>query len=151
MIVCFSGIFAENAKKDGGTIDDLFTDEESEYTSEDYVNLRSKIEAEITDDLEEKIWPRLVKKLQKQLDILEEEGNSVIPETTYAKIANNGGVIPEGVAKKVKKRGVLIVRNTIPEATVHNYFTDLIKYLYVNNAIPSDNKVNKHEVNPLTA
>ena len=53
------------------------------------------------------------------------KGNSVIPQTTLSKIIKNNGKIPETVARKVKKRGVLIVRHTIPSETIHQWMADL--------------------------
>ncbi len=60
----------ESPKVDGGIIDDLFTDEESEYSSEEHARLHDDIE--VVEDVEEK--------LKRHLDILEKEGNSLIPK-----------------------------------------------------------------------
>jgi hypothetical protein len=42
------------------------------------------------------------------------------------------------VAQKVLKRGVLIVRKTIPEEEAKDMMADLVKYLYTNNGFPKD-------------
>jgi hypothetical protein len=85
-----------------------------------------------------KIWDKLEKRLDKELDKIRDKGNKLIPETSWEKILNNGGNIPEKVAQKVQKRGVLIVRNTIPEPEVKDMMADLVKYLYSNNGFPKD-------------
>ena len=46
----------------------------------------------------------MIHNLWLQLAIINERGNDVVPVTSYAKIAANGGRIPEGVADKVRKR-----------------------------------------------
>ncbi len=56
--------------------------------------------------------------------------------TTYDKIKNNGGRLPEGVAEKVKRRGVLVVKDTIPAEEIETMVADLLKYMYDNNAFP---------------
>jgi len=61
-----------------------------------------------------------------------------IPITSFDKIFHNGGEIPEKIAQKVRKRGVVIVRNTIPIDEISEYHSDLIKYLYNNNGFPKD-------------
>ena len=93
-----------------------------------------------------KIWEKLEKKLDKELEKIRVKGNKLIPETSWEKIMNNGGKIPEKVAQKVHKRGVLIVRNTIPESEVKDMMADLVKYLYSNNGFPKDqNQVKNHQ------
>ena len=78
------------------------------------------------------------------------KGSKIIPETTLEKIVNNGGKIPDKLAEKVRKRGVLIVRNTIPEEETKEMMADLVKYLYSNNGFPKDpNQVNQARVGKL--
>ena len=78
------------------------------------------------------------------------KGSKIIPETTLEKIVNNGGKIPDKLAEKVRKRGVLIVRNTIPEEETKEMMADLVKYLYSNNGFPKDpNQVNRARVGKL--
>ena len=51
---------------------------------------------------------------------------------------NNGGKFPDKIADKVRKRGVVVVRNTIPEEEVKEMMADLVKYLYTNNGFPKN-------------
>ena len=68
----------------------------------------------------------------------------MIPETSLEKILNNGGKIPDKIAEKVHKRGVLVVRNTIPEEEIKEMMADLVKYLYTNNGFPkNENQVTR--------
>lgn len=119
---------------EGGSINDLFTGQESEYYSDRFIELKDsfgldKIVAVST-------FNSIEKALRKQLDKIQAHGSQVIPVTHFEKIRKNGGRLPENVAKKVKKRGVLIVRNTISPELVQVWMADLVKYLWANNAFP---------------
>ena len=63
--------------------------------------------------------------LRKQLETIVKKGNTIIPQTSLSKIMKNNGRIPEVVARKVRKRGVLIVRHTIPSEQIHQWMADL--------------------------
>ena len=63
--------------------------------------------------------------LRKQLGTIVKKGNTIIPQTSLSKILKNNGRIPEAVARKVRKRGVLIVRHTIPSEQIHQWMADL--------------------------
>ena len=67
---------------------------------------------------------------------LSERGNDLIPVTTYDRIKNNGGKFPEGVADKIRKRGVVVVRDTVPADEAQQMVGDLLKYMYDNNVYP---------------
>ena len=67
---------------------------------------------------------------------LSERGSDVIPVTSFKRISNNGGRLPEGVAAKVRKTGVVIVREVIPAREIEDMMTDLLKYMYENRAFP---------------
>ena len=130
---CFSNS-QDNAEPDG-TISDLFTDEESVFASDEYVTLKDKIASEGSTLEIAEIFKKIENKLDKQIETLREKGNKVIPITTFERIQNNGGRIPEGLAEKVHKRGVLIVKNTIPREEIEVFRGDLLKYLFDNDAI----------------
>jgi len=85
-----------------------------------------------------KVWEKMEKKLDIELEKIRVEGNKLIPETSWEKIMNNGGNIPEEAALQVKKRGVLIVRNTIPEAEAKDMLADILKYLNSSDGFPED-------------
>ena len=56
--------------------------------------------------------------------------------TSFKRISNNGGRLPEGVAAKVRKMGVLVVKEVIPAKEIEDMMTDLVKYMYENTAFP---------------
>ena len=124
--------------KEGGTINDLFSSELPEYHSEEYVELKDIIQHD-QENIEE-LFKKVEKKLEKQLEIIKERGNDVIPTVSYDKIRNNGGKLPDGVADKVRKRGVLIIRNVIPKEEIEDMMTDLQKYMYKNEMYPPKDK-----------
>ena len=76
------------------------------------------------------------RRLTKHLRTLSERGSDVIPVTSFKRISNNDGRLPEGVADKVRKMGVLIVRDVIPAKEIEEMMTDLLKYMYENRAFP---------------
>ena len=71
---------------------------------------------------------------------------SSIPETTMEKILNNDGQLSERIVKKVRQKGVLIVRNTIPSNLIHEWSGDLIQYLYNNQAFPKESNQTVYQV-----
>lgn len=71
----------------GGTINDLFSNEESEFHSETYEVLKTKIEQEFPEVKEaKKYFSKVLRKLSKQLQTIEEKGNSVIPILNFERI-----------------------------------------------------------------
>ena len=74
--------------------------------------------------------------MTKHLRTLSERGSDVIPVTSFKRISNNDGRLPEGVADKVRKMGVLIIRDVIPSKEIEEMMTDLLKYMYENRAFP---------------
>ncbi len=88
------------------------------------------------------LFSRVEKRLKKQVESLSERGGEVVPVTTYDKVKNNGGRFPEGMADKIRKRGVVVVKGVIPAEEVDSMVADLLKYMYDNNAFPpSTNQV----------
>ena len=101
--------------------------QELDYRSELNRNLKALLDIDsirAQNDLSE-IEKYMVKKLRKK---------KPIPETTMEKILNNGGELPYRIAQKVRQKGVLIVRNTIPRNLIHSWSSDLLQYLYNNQA-----------------
>ena len=81
------------------------------------------------------------KALKKQLHQLERKGSDLIPVTSYEKIILNGGKLPENIARKLIKRGVLVIRNTLSLEMSRDWISNILKYLYDNNAFPKRNQV----------
>ena len=92
---------------------------------------------------------KVERRLIKRLRTLSERGpEDVIPITSYKRISNNGGRLPEGVVDKVRKMGVLIIRDVIPAREIEDMMTDLISYMHDNKAFPQDR--NQTQVIPET-
>jgi hypothetical protein len=87
-----------------------------------------------------KLWEKVEKKLDEELEEIRSKGNKLIPETRLEDILSKGGNLPEEVVEQVRKRGVLIVRNTIPKDEAEKMLEDLINYITVNNGFPKDPK-----------
>ena len=82
---------------------------------------------------------KVERRLTKRLRTLSERGpEDVIPITSFKRISNNGGRLPEGVVDKVRKMGVLIVRDVIPAREIDDMMTDLIGYMHDNKAFPQN-------------
>ena len=104
--------------------DDLFVNvEDSEYESSLYKHLKELFDLDknnVDEDIEV-----ITDELRSHFDVIAKKGNAVFPQTTLSKIIKNNGRIPETVARKVKKHGVLIIRHTIPTETIHQWMADL--------------------------
>ena len=86
------------------------------------------------------LWEKVETKLDKELQEIRTKGNLLIPETTLEDILSNGGKVPEEIVPQVHKRGVLIVRNTIPKDEAKKMLEDLMEYISTNNGFPKDLK-----------
>lgn len=62
-------------------------------------------------------WQRLHKAIEVEVAEIKAKGSSVIPTVDFAEIAANGGKFPEHIAMAVRKRGCVVVRNTIDKDT----------------------------------
>merc|ERR1719362_379339 len=99
--------------------DDLFVKEGSEYESNAYKQLKELMDLDVSEV--EKDILEISEELRKQLETIVKKGNTIIPQTSLSKIMKNNGRIPEAVARKVRKGGVLIVRHTIPSEQIHQW------------------------------
>ena len=100
IIICASFAVSHEEKLEG-TIYDVFTDEKTIYASQDNVDLRNKLN--VDRDFIREQFEKVKRKLDKQLQVIKEKGSDIIPTTTFQRIRNNGGKIPDGVAEKVSK------------------------------------------------
>ena len=106
------------------SIEDLFVNgEDSEYESNMYKQLKELMDLDVIEV--EKNIQEISEELRKQFEAISKKGNAIIPQTSLSKIIKNNGRIPETVARKVRKRGVLIVRHTIPSEEIHQWMSDL--------------------------
>lgn len=113
----------------------------SEYRSDDFGAIK---EAFDLDPLQaESDTQEILKSLKNSFESMQRRGSEkIIPEIPLTKILANNGEIPEKIARKVKKRGILVVRRTILPQIVHDWMADLFRYLYVHNTFPRGNEVN---------
>ena len=109
----------------------------ADYKSPLWSDLKERMEVTSA----EKDIQDILKTVRKPLEAIKRKKSSLIPETTLAKILANNGQIPDVVARKVKKRGILIVRKAVDSELIHEWMADLFRYLYVHNAFPKENQV----------
>ena len=83
----------------------------------------------------------MVESLDKQIKHIQKKGSNFIPVTSFEKIELNGGNLPDNVARKFVKRGVIIVRNSVSSNLAQSWLADILKYLYNNNAFSKLNEV----------
>ena len=73
-------------------------------------------------------WNRLLGRLDTEIKEVEEKGSGILPQVEYADLDNIGHSFRDGV----KRRGVGIVRNVIPEAEAHSYKEEIERYVKAN-------------------
>ena len=83
----------------------------------------------------------MVEALDKQIKHIQKKGSNFIPVTSFERIELNGGNLPDNVARKFVKRGVIVVRNSVPSNLAQIWLADILKYLYNNNAFSKLNEV----------
>ena len=103
------------------------------YQSQDFKELKQRLQ--VGDDVQAQL-DRLEVMIRKQFK--HHHRGLLIPETSLAKIRRNGGKLPEKVARKVHKRGIIIVRDTIPKDLVHEWMAEVVRYLYANHGFPKN-------------
>ena len=131
-------IAGNTIEPNNGSIDDFYvTNENTEYVSNEYTELKQDIE--IKRDEADIFFQKVQKQLRRQLEKIKEKGNEIIPETSFQKIANNNGHLSESIIRKVQKHGILIVRNTIPPKETLNMMSDILSYMDKNDMYPTNN------------
>ena len=134
-------VLARSKGSKGGSIDDLFTNsKEQEFRSQDNADLKKQIG--VVPEEAEKHLKELEKEIEKKLRHFKSHS---IPEIAFEKIVHNGGKLPDRTRAKIRQRGVVIVRNTIPRNLIHSWSGDLIQYLYNNNAFPKESNQTVYE------
>ena len=123
-------VIADEPMSEGSIINLFDSNENTEYLSDEYVALKKEISLNSKDA--ERLFQKVKRQLLKHVDKIKEKGSEIIPETSFQKIASNGGHLPEATIRKVEKHGILIVRNTIPAKEVLEMMPELVKYLYDN-------------------
>ncbi|CAL8144552.1 unnamed protein product [Orchesella dallaii] len=83
-------------------------------------------------NLKEKLidsWTRLTKEIENETEEIKRLGPNVIPQVEFSEIAKNGGTFPQDVAKEVKKRGMVVIRNVVSEQEALQYKKDVKEYI----------------------
>ena len=121
----------------GATRNYFMANEDTEYVSDEYADIKQQIGLEKKEaDI---FFQKVTKQLKKQLEKIKEKGDEIIPETTFQKIINNNGYLSESIIRRVRKHGILVVRNTIPPKETLNMMSDLLDYMDKNDIYPTSN------------
>jgi hypothetical protein len=73
-------------------------------------------------------WVRLLKKLQEDIEIIKQQSPAIIPEIDFKDIED----VPESFQSELKKRGVAVVRNVVPQEEALKYKRDIQEYIKAN-------------------
>lgn len=121
---------ATQAQKRAGDISDAFASlSGQEFTplTPEYADLKSRLirghEAEVRES-----WERLLRDLREEIPLIVERGSQVIPEIDFKDIDN----APESFSSELRKRGVAVIRNVVPEQEALQWKEDLREYIRQN-------------------
>lgn len=93
----------------------------------EYADLKSRLirghEAEVRES-----WERLLRDLREEIPLIVERGSQVIPEIDFKDIDN----APESFSSELRKRGVAVIRNVVPEQEALQWKEDLREYIRQN-------------------
>ncbi|CZR55132.1 related to DUF1479 domain protein [Phialocephala subalpina] len=85
-------------------------------------------------------WQRLLSKLRSEIDQITTHGSSIIPELEFSEINNFSRVQP--FSQSLKRRGVAVIRNVVPEPEALFWKQEIRDYIRANpqtKAFPADN------------
>ena len=115
---------------------------QTSYTSSEFEGIKDTLD--LSQEEAELIFDKIVGKLHSQIKKIRSIKYE-FPETTLKKIVDNGGRLPESVARRLRKTGVVIIRKVIPQKEAFELTSSLIEYLYQNGIYPkNDSKVRKY-------
>ncbi|KUJ24198.1 DUF1479-domain-containing protein [Mollisia scopiformis] len=86
-------------------------------------------------------WQRLLSTLRSEIDQITTHGSSIIPEIEFSEINNFSRVQP--FTRSLKKRGVAVIRDVVPESEALSWKQEIRDYIRANpqtKAFPKDNK-----------
>ena len=73
-------------------------------------------------------WERLLRDLREEIPLIVELGSKVIPQIDFKDLDN----APETFSNELRKRGVAVVRNVVPEKEALQWKEDLREYIRQN-------------------
>jgi len=105
------------AATDAGSIGDLFTSlgTKPPVLGKEYAELKERLRPpKATLDA---AWSRVEQAVAKEVAEIQRRGKAVIPTVDFEELAANGGEFPKAVAEEIRKRGCVVVRNTVDVET----------------------------------
>eukprot|EP00927_Polykrikos_kofoidii_P054010 TRINITY_DN48506_c0_g1_i1.p1 TRINITY_DN48506_c0_g1~~TRINITY_DN48506_c0_g1_i1.p1 ORF type:complete len:482 (-),score=53.13 TRINITY_DN48506_c0_g1_i1:135-1517(-) len=123
---------ATATNESAGSIGDLFTSlgTAPPVLDERFADLKSKLQPSA-----EKLasaWQRLETTIAAEVAEIKRLGSDVIPSVEFKDIEANGGTFPQEVAEAVRKRGCVVVRNTVEENVALAMKTETQDYIASN-------------------
>lgn len=121
---------ANQAQKRAGDISDAFVSlsgQKFEPLTPEYADLKGRLikghESEVRES-----WERLLLHLREEIPLVVELGSKVIPEIDFKDLDD----APETFSNELRKRGVAVVRNVVPEQEALQWKEDLREYIRQN-------------------
>jgi hypothetical protein len=121
---------ATEASKRAGDISDAFVSlsgQKFEPLAPEYADLKGRLIHGHEDAVRES-WERLLRDLREEIPHVVETGSKVIPEVDFRDIDD----APETFSKELRKRGVAVIRNVVPEQEALRWKEELGEYIRQN-------------------
>lgn len=118
------------AQKRAGDISDAFASlsgQQFEALTPEYANLKTRL-IKGNEDQVRQSWERLLRDLREEIPLIVEQGSRVIPEIDFKDIGN----APETFSENLRKRGVAVVRQVVPEEEALQWKQMLKEYIHAN-------------------
>ncbi|KAF2127993.1 DUF1479-domain-containing protein [Dothidotthia symphoricarpi CBS 119687] len=131
---------ATQAQRRAGDISDAFASlsgQEFKPLTSEYASLKGRLVRGHESQVRES-WERLLQNLREEIPLIVELGSDVIPQIEFKDINN----APEAFGNELRKRGVAVVRNVVPEQDALQWKEQLRQYIRQNpqtKAFPADN------------
>ena len=124
------GTAAAAAQKRAGDISDAFVSlsgQKYEPLSPQYADLKSQL-IRGREDAIRASWERLLENLKKEIPLIAAHGSKIVPEIDFKDIQN----APDTFKNELRKRGVAVIRNVVPEHEALQMKEDLKTYIKQN-------------------
>jgi hypothetical protein len=121
---------ATQSQKRAGDISDAFASlsgQEFKPLTPEYADLKGRLIKGRENEVRES-WERLLRELREEIPLIVELGSKVIPEINFKDIDN----APETFNSELRKRGVAVVRDVVPENEALQWKEDLREYIRQN-------------------
>lgn len=121
---------ATQAQKRAGDISDAFVSlsgQKFEPLSAEYAELKGRLIRGHESAVQES-WERLLRDLREEIPLIIEQGRKIIPEIDFKDLDD----VPETFSRELRKRGVAVVRNVVPEQEILQWKAELKEYIRQN-------------------